>query len=401
MNWKLLISFILLIVGGLVILFSATQANSGQYEIFSKQIIWTILGIFSFIAVYSLPSRTIAFFTPILYGTILLTLVGVLIFPASVGGTHRWLSMGDMRFQPSELAKLSVILMLSYFLSKRDRLLSRLSEAFYLSPIALIPMILIFFEPDLGTALIIIPPVLALFYWGGLTGLQIILIMVPAVAIVSVWHRWFLVIYLILIAGLLFLSKADLFDSLLIVGITALVGIFSPLLWTHLEDYQKQRIFTTLNPGEDPLGAGYQIIQSRVAIGSGGLFGKGYLHGSQKNLSFLPEQHTDFIFSVLSEEFGFMGAVIFFTLYTFLLIQFINIALKMRNRFASCAILGISVMLLTQVTINVCMTLGILPVVGLPLPLVSYGGSSLVATIFSIGLIFSFQRKEKWLQNGS
>jgi rod shape determining protein RodA len=166
-----------------------------------------------------------------------------------------------------------------------------------------------------------------------------------------------------------------------------LVGIAGPILWNQLKGYQQDRILTFLDPGHDPLGAGYQIIQSEVAIGSGGFAGKGFLHGTQKGLSFLPEQHTDFIFSVVGEEFGFIGCALVLVFFALVLSRILLIAARTRNRFASLLVIGIFGYLSFQIFVNVGMTLGLVPVTGLPLPLLSYGGSSLITTLFTIGVV--------------
>ncbi len=386
-----------LLAFGLMVLFSATQTSvffSIEQNFFNKQIIWSIIGFGAFFIAWSIPPRTHSFFTPFFYIFILLTLITVLILPPATPAAHRWLSLGFITVQPSETAKLAVIFMLALYLSHRTRPLENLKEAIVPAIIAFIPVSLILAEPDLGTSLAFIPIILAMFFWAGLRGLQILLLIAPIGALVSIYSTWIWLLYLVLILLLLVRLKADLIDNAIVFISTIILGIASPFLWGFLKDYQKQRLFTFFDPEKDPLGSGYQIIQSRVAIGSGGLFGKGYLEGSQKKLSFLPEQHTDFVFSVIGEELGLIGIVGFLTLYGWILIQFIRIAEKTQNRFASYAVLGITVMLLTQISINIGMTLGLLPVVGLPLPLVSYGGSSLVTTLFAMGFIFSAKYRE-------
>lgn len=393
----LILALFVLLAAGLVVLYSATQTSSlfaSKQNFFYRQLIWTGIGLTAFFVAFSVPPRVISFFTPFLYLFILLALVTVLILPPSVTATHRWLSLGFFRFQPSELAKLGVILMLAHYFAHRDRHLDSLKEGLIPAAIALIPVGLILIEPDLGTSLTFIPIILAMLYWAGLRGMHIFLIMAPLGGLVAIYSHWVWLLYLVLIALVLFRSKADLIDNSIVFGLTIAAGIVAPFLWGGLKEYQKQRIFTFFNPEKDPLGAGYQIIQSRVAIGSGGLTGKGFLEGSQKNLSFLPEQHTDFIFSVVGEEFGLLGVLGLLMLYGWILMGFISIAQKTQNRFVSYMTIGITAMLLTQIVVNIGMTLGILPVVGLPLPLVSYGGSSLVTTLFAIGLIFSGQRRE-------
>lgn len=394
MNWRYLSAVLILLLFGLMILFSATQTSTETTtQIFYRQLIWVLVGFMAFVIGVSLSPRFLSFLTPFIYLSALLALVLVLILPTNATGTHRWLSLGFIRFQPSELAKLAVIFMLAHYFSHRTRPLERLRETLLPILISVVPIGLIVIEPDLGTALAFFPLVLVMLYWGGLDGYQILLLAAPIGALIAVYSWWLCAIYLVLLLIILVRVKADLIDSTLVFASSVLMSAIAPLLWMKLHDYQKQRIMTFLSPEKDPLGAGYQIIQSQVAIGSGGWFGKGYLEGSQKKLAFLPEQHTDFIFSVLGEELGLIGILFFLLLYGWILITFIKIAQETQNRYASYVVLGITVLLFTHVIVNVGMTLGVLPVVGLPLPLVSYGGSSLVITLFAIGLVFSIQRR--------
>ncbi len=391
------VALLLTLLFGLIILYSASQANtmySSKAGFFQRQMLWTFIGFCAFAVSYSTPMRVISFFTPFFYGFILITLVIILVLPPAVTSTHRWISLGFFKFQPAEFAKLATILMLAQYFSHRTRPIDSLKESFLPLLIAVIPMVLILIQPDLGSSLAFGPIVLALLYWGGLRLIHVILLLAPLGALSSIYSKWFIPLYTIIIIIILFRSKLDLIDNVIIISLTTAVSIAAPFLWDGLKDYQKQRIFTFFDPDKDPLGAGYQIIQSQVAIGSGGWTGKGYLEGSQKNLSFLPEQHTDFIFSVIGEEFGWIGIVCLLALYAWLLMEFITIAQKTGTRFASFVTLGVAILLMTHVIINIGMTLGSLPVVGIPLPLVSYGGSSLVMTLFSLGLAFSAERRE-------
>ena len=397
MNWKLLIQIFVLLVFGFTILYSATQisgSTEGMTHLFYRQLIWFGIGLITFLIAYSTSPRFFLFITPFLYFFSILALGLILILPPNTTGTHRWLNLGFVRFQPSELAKIATIFMLAHYFSLRTKSIENLRETIVPILIAIIPFGLILIEPDLGTALSLIPLVIAILFWGGLSSLQIILLLMPLGGLIAIYSVWLWLIFLFIVLVLLLRIKADFLDNILIFSTSIIFGIVSPYLWSHLRDYQRQRILTFLDPDKDPLGAGYQIIQSRVAIGSGGLTGKGLLEGTQKKLAFLPEQHTDFIFSVMGEEIGLIGIMIFFILYSWILIQFIEIAQKTSYRFSSYVVIGITVMLFTHILINVGMTLGVLPVVGLPLPLISYGGSSLVTTLFSIGVVFSVDKRK-------
>jgi rod shape determining protein RodA len=189
------------------------------------------------------------------------------------------------------------------------------------------------------------------------------------------------------LALVLYKSKLRLYPMILVVAVNLAVGIVTPQVWNHLEPYQRQRITTFLDPNADPYGAGYQIIQSKIAIGSGGVTGKGFLHGTQKGLEFLPEQHTDFIFSVVGEETGFLGAGFVTVLYMTLILRGVRVAQRARNRFGSLMAIGLTSIFLYHVLVNICMTVGLAPVTGLPLPLLSYGGTSLLTSFLQVGLI--------------
>jgi rod shape determining protein RodA len=264
-----------------------------------------------------------------------------------IGGAKRWLLLGPVSIQPSELAKIAVIIMLARYYSKdastRGFSLRELVRPFI---ITLVPFALILKQPDLGTA-----------------GL-IVLIALSITVFVKIERRSFIC---------------------LLISFAAVV----PLIWFFLKDYQKQRLLVFLDPDRDPLGAGYHIIQSKIAIGSGMISGKGFLKGTQNTLSFLPEEHTDFIFSVLAEEWGFIGSVVIVLLFLMLIFWGLNIAQSCREPFGIILAVGITSMIFWQVVINVGMTMGLMPVVGVPLPFISYGGSSVLTTAISLGLLMN------------
>jgi rod shape determining protein RodA len=283
---------------------------------------------------------------PIYFVGIVLLLV-VLFYGKYVGGSKRWLIIGPVSFQPSELVKIAVILALAHYYSKDAKTRGfTLRELIRPAMIVMLPVILIVMQPDLGTA-----------------GL-LVLIAGSITVFVKIERRSF---------------------AFLIACGTILV----PLIWFFLKEYQKKRILVFLNPDRDPLGAGYHIIQSKIAIGSGMLSGKGYLKGTQNALSFLPEEHTDFIFSVLAEEWGFLGSIALVLLFLILIIWGLNVAYGCREPFGTILAVGVTAMIFWQAFINIGMSMGLLPVVGVPLPFVSYGGSSVLTTAISIGLLLN------------
>jgi len=311
-----------------------------------KQLIWVFVGFCIFALVLNLGYRRIISASYFLYAIVLCLLVVVLIFGRQRLGAQRWIQVGIFNIQPSEFTKLSLILTLAYYLGSRHNNVSHAKS--FLVPLFLtaIPAFLILKQPDLGTALVLFPVFLSMIYVFGV-GIKYIIGF--------------------LISGMLFM----------------------PLFWHILRPYQKQRLLVFINPNMDPLGAGYTIIQSKIAVGSGKLFGKGWLSGTQNYLNFLPERHTDFIFSVVGEEWGFIGSVFLFALYFLLIKRMLHIMDITENIYGRLLIAGVATMIFFQVVVNIGMTIGLFPVVGITLPLISYGGSSLLTTFIGVAMVLS------------
>jgi len=334
---------------GLLTLYSVVNAGAVTplKILYLKQMIWfgagLVLMVISFLFNYKLLDR----YAYAVYIFCVLLLIAVMFFGKYVGGSKRWLVLGPISIQPSEIVKLAVIITLASYYSKNAYTRGfTLRQLFTPVILVMIPFVLIVRQPDLGTALLVV------------------LIAGSMTVFVKIERRSFL--YLVA---------------------TSMVTI--PLVWFFLKEYQKQRILTFLNPDRDPLGAGYHIIQSKISIGSGMLAGKGYLKGTQNALSFLPEQHTDFIFSVLAEEWGFVGSAILILLFLLLIIWGLNIAHSCRDPFGTILAVGISAMIFMQVFVNIGMVMGLMPVVGVPLPFISYGGSSIATMMIAVGLLIN------------
>ena len=342
---------ILIFLIGILSIYSASFKAQQPLDdtLAARQFLWMGIGLLTVLLVVRWDYFKLVDFAWPLYFMSLLFLVIVLFMPARLGA-RRWIDLGFFNFQPSELAKLAVILVLSrFFSSHRPEYLpkSRLLLPFV---IVAVPFLLILKEPDLGTGLILIPVFFAMLYlWG--------------------------------------FDTRKLF--LLILGL----ALLSPVLFMFLKEYQRSRLLVFVNPNLDPLGAGYTIIQSKIAIGSGGLFGKGFMGGTQNQLKFLPERHTDFIFGVVGEEGGFIAAVLVVFLFWLIVRRGYQICGQTPDRFGSQLACGITTMLAVQTIINLGMTMGLLPVVGVPLPLVSYGGTSVVVTMFAIGLLINVKMR--------
>jgi rod shape determining protein RodA len=358
-DWLLLLLLVILASTSLINLYSATHGldGAGIPRVFTRQLYWFLIGfgVLLIMTLFDYHRLEQLAYPGYLLSLGLLTLV--LVVGAVTSGSQRWLSIGGVSFQPSELAKFAVIVALAKFFAERGehREAYRLRDLWQPFLIIALPCALILEEPDLGTSLLLV--------------------------IVS--------FSMILFAGVRWQSLA-----LLASGFLAAV----PFVWSTLEAYQKKRILTFLNPDMDPLGAGYHINQSKIAIGSGQLWGKGYLDGTQTRLHFLPEQHTDFAFSVLAEEWGFVGSLFLLAIYLLIIVWGINIARDSRDRFGTFLAVGIIAVVFWEVIINVCMATGLLPVVGIPLVLFSYGGSSVVSTMAQMGILMNISMRRFMFQ---
>jgi rod shape determining protein RodA len=384
------LSTLALVAIGVLMTFSSGRTSEGAMpQLHVKQLVWTVVGLFGLFTAVAIPFRT---FDALAYPIYILG-VFLLILILALQGTplvrERWLLLGPINFQPSEVAKFGVILVLARHLSGLKGEHFRATKLLAPALITLLPLILILKEPDLGTALVLVGILVPLLYWSGVPLRVILFLGSPLLAVLSSLHLGVFVAYLVALGLYLrFGRERNLVVLVVVVALNLVAGLARPVLWNQLKPYQRARIVSFANP-DDSRGSAYQIIQSKVAIGSGGLTGKGYLNGTQKGLSFLPEQHTDFIYSVVGEEFGFVGCTLILFLFAVLLLRAIDIAATARNRFGSLLVVGVVSLLAFQVVVNIGMTLGMLPVTGIPLPLISYGGTSLSTTLFGVGLILN------------
>ncbi|MEA1981622.1 MAG: rod shape-determining protein RodA [candidate division Zixibacteria bacterium] len=389
LDWKLIGSALLLSLIGIVIIMTSQHGADSELmrTFYVRQSYWLIIAFIIFAVIIHMPPRLFDFSAYLVYAVSIILLILVLFIGSSRMGATRWISLGVLNFAPSDIAKLTLILALSRFLAYTKLQVASKRRLAITIIMTIIPMILILKQPDLGTSVVFPVILFSLWFWSGLSPWYLILILSPLASLVVASHIVAWVIYfIVLILFLLFLKPGVLFS--VVVVITNLAGgTVLPFIWNRLADYQKLRILTFLDPGRDPRGAGYQIIQSKIAVGSGGVFGKGIFEGSQTRLEFLPERHTDFIFSVLGEEFGMWGALIVLILFGIIFYRAVMIAFRCRSRFASNVVMGATFMLLFQLFVNVGMTLGFMPVTGLALPFLSYGGTSLVLSWSLIGLI--------------
>ena len=391
LDWKLIAAVLLLSVIGIVTIFSAQYYADSAFKqtYYLRQLLWLAIALLAFVAVIHFPYRIYEAGAYWAYAVSLALLVLVLAVGSSRMGASRWFSLGSFSVSPSDIAKVACLLTLSRFFAYTHLPPASKRKLFLSAILALLPMILILKQPDLGTSLVFGMMLMALWFWSGLSPWYLLLILSPLVSLVTAfyWLSW--AIYFVVLIIFLGLIRPGLLFSIVMVILNLVFGMITPMIWDRLRDYQKMRILVFLDPGHDPRGAGYQIIQSKIAIGSGGIFGRGYLNGSQARLDYLPERHTDFIFSVLSEEFGLWGALVVVGLFGFVFYRCLRIAVQCRSKFASTVVFGAMAIFFFQFFVNVGMTLGVMPVTGLPLPFVSYGGTALITSWVLVGLIIT------------
>jgi len=385
----ILVVFILIFIGLIAIYSASFQVESPALKAnFSRQILWFFISIIFMLVAIVIPTSAYQVSAYWLYGFAIILLVLTLVLNRG-SSIARWITIGPFRFQPAEFAKIGAIIALARYLSYEQRKLTKLKDNAVAFGMVFLPFLLIVKQPDLGTAFIFLAIILPVLFWAGLSTFFLFAITAPAIVMIASFNYYTFFLAMILIAAALLFFRRGLVISLLIMVTNIGVGIVTPILWNHLHDYQKHRILTFLGVEMDPHGLSYQVIQSKVAIGSGGFLGKGLLKGTQTQLRFLPEQHTDFVFSVIGEEFGFIGSLVIIIMFLFLLLRGISIASKVRNRFSGLMVIGAVTTIGFHVIVNIGMTVGMMPVTGLPLPFLSYGGSFLITCMILIGIIIN------------
>ncbi|MBK6766276.1 MAG: rod shape-determining protein RodA [bacterium] len=378
-----------LLAVGLASNFSASSAEGTSYQYFQRQLFWIGIGTTLALTILSLPIRFFEMLAYIFYGLSVTSLILVLLIGSTHKGATSWFQFGSVQLQPSEFAKVATLLALARFLAEHPRDLEKLWLFVAACAIAVVPMGLILVQPDLGTALIYPVMLFVMLVWAGVGAQYLLLLIVPVVAVLTVFNQPLHIIGLILFTMLAYFSIRKIPWVVVLTGIYLFFGTITPKLWNKLEPHQQRRITTFLDPESDPLGAAYQLIQSKIAVGSGGVMGKGFLNGTQTQLQFLPEGHNDFIFSAFAEEWGFAGAILVVMAFFIFYYRGVAIATKCHATFHSLVAIGVVGTIIFQALTNLLMTVGFLPVTGLPLPLVSYGGSSMLVTLAMLGLLFS------------
>jgi len=389
-DFKLFACSLLLSLIGVLLIYSAKHASTpNEKGLFLKQLFWLSFSLIAASIIFLIPLRLHEILSYLYYLSAVLLLLAVLFIGATRLGATRWFELKGLTFQPSEWAKIATVFALSRYLAYSRRSYRSILWIGTVAVIGIIPLLLVLKQPDLGTSLVFLALIFSMLYWAKVPLLFILLICSPIISLVAGFHWISWGIFFLFIIYILYLLRPGFFFSAWVLILNLGFGILTPLIWNRLHDYQKLRVLVFLDPNRDPLGAGYQIIQSKVAIGSGGIFGKGFLHGSQTKLAFLPMQHTDFIFSVAGEEFGLIGSLIFLAIFFYLVFRGFSIAAKSRNSFSSYVAFGLTSILAFQGMVNLGMAMGLLPVTGVPFPLTSYGGSSLLISWVSIAILLA------------
>jgi rod shape determining protein RodA len=388
---------VLLLFGiGLAAIYSSTVHHPTASGNFEKQLILGVGAFIIFFITYSIPINSFKVIAVPMYLLSVLLLVAVLVVGRQISGAKSWLDLGSVGFQPSELAKIGTILVLASYLSKNNTNIESFKDILFSLIIGLIPVALILLEPDMGTAIVFIGIILTMIFWKGISLFGLFIVLSPGfVAISSLFGAYYFVGAVLLVTVALFLFKKDIFFSGSIFALNLGSGFFADYVYNVLSPHQQNRIKSFIDPMADPLGAGYNAIQARVAIGSGGFWGKGFLAGNQTQLQFIPEQWTDFIYCVIGEEFGFIGSLFTLLLFLIIFIKMLKIASTAKDEFLSLVTIGILSVFFVHLLVNIGMAVGVMPVIGIPLPFVSYGGSSLMVNMFMLGIVANVYRTRK------
>jgi rod shape determining protein RodA len=407
-DFALFFGAIALWIIGIFLVYSATYIHeSGPLAgLHKQQILWVIMAILVIMVIISIPGRYFFSYAYLLYGGSLVMLLLALVMGVSAKGAERWIMVAGVKLQPSEFAKIGLMIALARYLSEKTVSLERITTFIMPGILIGIPFVLVLKQPDLGTAGVFCALALPMFFWGGLTLIEVMYIIspllslgfsfIPLILSYNSKHDWGIFeaipwgTFFLSLCALLYFIRPRWLILISVVIANLFTATITTVVWNNfLKDYQKMRIISFVNPQADPFGAGYQVIQSKVAIGSGAIFGKGYLQGTQTKLSFLPEQHTDFIFSVLGEQFGLIGCTVVYLIFLLVVARGFMLTQTVRNRFFNLILVGSASIIGFHVFVNTAMTLGMMPVTGIPLPFLSYGGSFTLTVAILVGMMLN------------
>ena len=392
LDWRLVIAILGLTVFGILMIYSAGVIhvpNSVTSGAWVRQSLWFVLALGAFTVMSRVPRRWIEWASVPSYVLSVVLLAATLVLGSGRGtaaGVKSWIDLGFISFQPAEIAKLSTVLILARLLSRRTSGIFSLRDLLPAAAIVALPLGLVMLQPDLGTAMAFVGIFFAMLYWAATPVPLLLLLASPVAGLFLSYDTQIWSVYILAVIASLYFYRLFLFEAVAIVFANFATATISRPLWNSLAAYQKNRILVYFNPEVDPRGAGYHVIQSKVAVGSGGFGGQGFTLGSQKRLDFLPEQHTDFIFSVIGEELGFVGTGLTILCLTCILTRLVRMAERAPDPFAGLVLLGIFGTWFVHIFVNVGMTIGVTPITGIPLPFVSYGGTFLFVSWVAVAI---------------
>jgi rod shape determining protein RodA len=398
----LLAGVTVLTASGILLIYSAGDGGHSQAigSLYARQAVWWAVALGVGAAAFSVPIRWWEIMAwPLYLGGILL--LAAMILKGGAGDANRWLRLGPVQVQPSEFAKIATVMAVARLLGNRKSPVDSFRGLIPPCILVVLPAALVALQPDLGTATVFIAILIGTLFWSGTPMTYLFFLVVPILSLIMAFNS---LLWGLFTAGLivfLVVRRIYLLDAVVVLGVNIATGLLTVPFWEGLKPYQRERIVGFLRPETDPLGSGWQVIQSKVAIGSGGFFGKGLLEGTQKKLAFLPAQHTDFIFSILGEEFGYLGVFVVLLLFLFVLLRIVETArIVYSSSFATLLAFGLAAIWFFHLLVNVGMTLGTMPVTGLPLPFLSYGGSFLVSCYLVLGILLriSTERYRTWVR---
>lgn len=382
----------LLLIAGVAVLYSAGQTDvpTVAARLWERQLIFLGVGLLGAVLIFRVSSRFLEWATPLLYWTIIALLILTLIVGTGAGtaaGVKSWISVAGVGIgQPSEIAKIMTILMLARHLAAKREPPDTLRGLMPACLIVGIPFVLVALQPDLGSAIVFLGILFAMLYWGGVNPWLLLILASPLLSLLLAFSTVSWGIWIVVLTALLIWLRPYALEGIATWLANVGMGVVALSLWNQLAPYQQNRLLSFLNPEIDPRATGWHIIQSKVAIGSGGLFGKGFTAGTQKRLAFIPEQATDFIYSVLGEEMGFVGVLLTLLVFAWLVSALVRIALRAPGPYAGMVVFGIAGMFFIHILENIGMTIGLMPITGIPLPFFSYGGSFLLTCCFALGI---------------
>jgi rod shape determining protein RodA len=395
-DFFIFIPLLILLAFGLAAIYSSTVNHPTANGNFERQFGWAIISLIMFFVVLYIPPQIFKSYSLLIYLFSILLLILVLAVGKTVYGAKSWFSFGFVGFQPSEFAKIGTIFFLASWLSEDNVDINDPKILLKSLGIGFLPIVLILLEPDMGTVMVFMIVILFMLFWKGISLFSLFVVLSPGIVLFSsLFGKLFMFIMLALVLLILILFKRNIFTSVTVMVINLGAGFVFDIVYNVLKPHQQKRIDAFLDPMADPLGSGYNALQAKVAIGSGGIFGKGFMQGNQTQLRFIPKQWTDFIYCVIGEEFGFIGSIFVLIMFLIIFIRLLNLSKQTNDSFASLVTVGVFGLLFAHFAINIGMNLGITPVVGLPLPFLSYGGSSLLVNIIMMGVILNFYKNRR------